>query len=70
MQAADRAIEINRRQSLPYGNSGVALAIVASYRLDAGQDGREPARRAVDRFKAFLAIDPSNVSSLRDLARA
>jgi eukaryotic-like serine/threonine-protein kinase len=69
VQAADRAIEITH-QTVPYGNSGWALTIAASYRLDAGKDGREPARLAIDRLKTVLTIDPKFVAYERWLGRA
>src|SRR5262249_50837161 len=60
----------NSKHLLAFGNAGLAYTKIASYRLDAGEDGREPAQQAIDRFASVLAIDPSFVLAQRDISRA
>jgi hypothetical protein len=67
---ADQAIRINKQNPLAYGTSGLAMATDAAYRLDAGRDGREQARQAIDHFRSQLAIDQNLTYAIRDLSRA
>jgi serine/threonine-protein kinase len=67
---ADRAIQLNKQNPFAHANAGLAVAKVATYRLDAGHDGRVAARRAVDRFKAVVAIDPGYVFGQCELGRS
>src|SRR5262249_44501407 len=70
IQMADRALKVNKQQPLPYGNSGWAYNLLAAYKLDNHEDGRELAEQAIGRFKAMLAIDASFVSGYAELSRA